>query len=553
MPQCSAFGCRNRSDGKYNNPPDVSFHAFPLRKEALIKLWLKNVGRLEFTPSKSSKLCSAHFRPSCFQSDPYEKYGLESSENHRPKKRMLKEDAVPTEFSLCRTQRVKRASRASQKKKVERQRLNEQIICNPLVSKDLSGNGVKWWELKRHADKQCTGSEYQKSNQAFDTALLPSPETSREVIDYDYTKPLDSDDLSTDDSTKSAGEDEGDFHFKRAQGGPSYKESDDDNNSSSTESAYSSGVPTLPDTHDSFCNKCDQGPFTSMKLHLKQCSGALCKETKCFRCMMPFRNEAALKDHYSIFYYCDVCGQVFRHWAPAHQHKPPERALLRLIRFCSVSTPKVCAICKSFFLDEKSLSTHVICVHTSVVSTHVHIVKKQSCLTDKKVSTNVVAASTPEPVVTNQVIDKDHTYCISAPLKSVITGWCFKVPRPCWQCGTMLRQPYLAISHRYLHRGRRLHRCYCGRSFKHRLHLLRHCVQHAEDKSYICVNCGNTFAGARLLAAHLRGKTQMKKKGSGNCRKGLACSCGHYFNRASAFIWHQIKNNVKTRHLKRCK
>ncbi|XP_077577711.1 uncharacterized protein LOC144199749 isoform X1 [Stigmatopora nigra] len=542
MPQCSAFGCRNRSDGKYNNPPDVSFHTFPLRNEGLIKIWLQNVGRGEFTPSKSSKICSAHFRPSCFQSYQYEKYGLDDTE--RPKRRMLKDDAVPTEFSKCRTQRVKR----DQKKKIERRRLKEQITRSPLVSQDSSSDEGKWWKLQRHGKKRRSGSEYQKSDQAFDAEPPSSPETSGNSLAYDHTRPLDSDDLSTDDSTKAAAEHDSDFDFKKVKGDPSYNESDD-SNSSSTESADSSDRLNHLTKQDSFCNKCKKGPFRSMKLHLRHCSGVVCKPLKCSCCLMVFRNKAALQDHCSVFYYCEVCGQVFRQWAPDHQHKPSQQTKLRLIRFCTVTTPKVCAICKSFFLDEKSLSNHVIRVHTSVVRTHVHVGKKTSSANPEKVSTNIVEATTPG--IASQVVYMDHTYCISALAKSSTGGWWFQVPRPCRQCGASLRQHYLAISHRYLHRGRRSHLCYCGRAFKHRLHLLRHCVQHAEDKSYICVNCGNTFAGARLLAAHLQGKTPTKI-GWGSCRRGLACSCGHDFNRASAFIWHQIKNNVKTRHLKTC-
>ncbi|XP_044063646.1 zinc finger protein 271 [Siniperca chuatsi] len=146
-----------------------------------------------------------------------------------------------------------------------------------------------------------------------------------------------------------------------------------------------------------------------------------------------------------------------------------------------------------------------------------------------------------------------------ALMKRMNTGWRSKAPYPCRQCGAILRQPSLIISHRYLHRGRRSHQCQCGRAFKHRLHLLRHCVQHAETISYICVSCGETFTGAKLLAEHMRGKSQ-KKSRSGRtckwkvkrkCRMPFTCDCGQHFFRPSAYIWHQLKNRTKTKLLKK--
>lgn len=131
------------------------------------------------------------------------------------------------------------------------------------------------------------------------------------------------------------------------------------------------------------------------------------------------------------------------------------------------------------------------------------------------------------------------------------TSWRLKATYPCRQCGAILRHTSLIISHRYLHRGQRSHRCQCGRSFKHRLHLLRHCVQHAEAVNYICVSCGDTFIGAKLLAQHLKFKSscrqpKRKSKGKRKCRMTLRCDCGLLFFRPSAFIWHQLKNKTKS-------
>lgn len=137
-----------------------------------------------------------------------------------------------------------------------------------------------------------------------------------------------------------------------------------------------------------------------------------------------------------------------------------------------------------------------------------------------------------------------------ALMKRMNTSWRSKAPYPCRQCGAISRQPSLIISHRYLHRGRRTHQCQCGRAFKHRLHLLRHCVQHAEAASYICVSCGETFTGATLLAEHMNGRLR-KGRSAGcswkvrvrrKCQMPFSCDCGQLFVRPSAYIWHQIKN-----------
>ncbi|XP_061675859.1 zinc finger protein 70 [Syngnathoides biaculeatus] len=473
-------------------------------------------------------------------------------------------------------------------------------------------------ELNKHAEEEhYSKSEDQRRGPASRTGLPDSPEMSGDGVDYDLGRPLDSDDLSTDESTNSNSEDDHNSDFKAIESDPSYvasdedtnsscnsegdhkrdlralqsdlnyAESDEDTNSSSTESGDSSyspkrGQPTHNTNKDSVCKECGRGPFKSLKLHLRHCTSVTGVTFQCARCMMSFPNEAALKEHRTFLYSCDRCGQVFKHWDLHHHHPPPDTGALRLLFFCSESMPKACTICKCFFVNEKCLFAHVAEVHTSVVSTTVRIVTRKSGLTDNKMSSSVATLSAPvvngEPVI-DKLLLTDHTYSSSAKVEASFPAPACSdpqpaipptfdsqrqasastkranasrrskaPPRPCRQCGTMLRQPYLAICHRYLHRGRRSHRCQCGRSFKHRLHLLRHCVQHAEAESYICVNCGKTFTGARLLAKHLG--TRKKEKCRRKCMMPLACSCGHFFYRASAYIWHQLKNNVKTGHFK---
>lgn len=163
--------------------------------------------------------------------------------------------------------------------------------------------------------------------------------------------------------------------------------------------------------------------------------------------------------------------------------------------------------------------------------------------------------SAPMPTIMAMFENGSHNVAL---MKRMNTGWRSKAPYPCRQCGAIFRQPSLIISHRYLHRGRRSHQCQCGRAFKHRLHLLRHCVQHAETVSYICVSCGETFTGAKLLAKHIKGKSG-KKSRSGHkwklkvkrkCRVPFTCDCGQLFFRPSAYIWHQLRNRATTKRLK---
>ncbi|XP_051261530.1 zinc finger protein 62 homolog [Dicentrarchus labrax] len=168
--------------------------------------------------------------------------------------------------------------------------------------------------------------------------------------------------------------------------------------------------------------------------------------------------------------------------------------------------------------------------------------------------TNTV--SPPTPTIMAMFENGSHDVAL---MKRMNTGWRSKAPYPCRQCGAILRQPSLVISHRYLHRGHRSHQCQCGRAFKHRLHLLRHCVQHAETVSYICVSCGETFTGAKLLAEHMKGKSRKKarsgckwkRKVKRKCRMPFMCDCGQLFFRPSAYIWHQLQNRTKTKQSKK--
>ncbi|XP_017557550.2 uncharacterized protein si:dkey-79d12.4 [Pygocentrus nattereri] len=141
--------------------------------------------------------------------------------------------------------------------------------------------------------------------------------------------------------------------------------------------------------------------------------------------------------------------------------------------------------------------------------------------------------------------------------KRLRQSWHSKTIFPCRHCGAIARQPSLGIRHRYQHRGPRLHRCQCGRTFQRQLHLLRHQVQHAEAMRYVCAACGQTFQGTHHLASHKRKvffrfrPSDMKKGTRRECRNVFHCDCGQAFARSSALLWHMLKNSKSSKRFKK--
>lgn len=83
---CSAYGCKNRN----SKGSQITFHRFPLNNKSLLKLWLYQIKRGNWEPSKYSVICSEHFTEDCFVVK-----GLQNS------RRTLKSDAYPTIFSMA--------------------------------------------------------------------------------------------------------------------------------------------------------------------------------------------------------------------------------------------------------------------------------------------------------------------------------------------------------------------------------------------------------------------------------------------------------------------
>lgn len=88
---CCAVGCTNNSqtDG------DLRFHGFPKDPETK-KKWVAAVSRSDgespWSPSSSTKLCSAHFTEDCY----HQNLKLLREAGLSPKRARLRSDAVPT-------------------------------------------------------------------------------------------------------------------------------------------------------------------------------------------------------------------------------------------------------------------------------------------------------------------------------------------------------------------------------------------------------------------------------------------------------------------------
>jgi hypothetical protein len=105
-PPCVAFGCRSGYRDCSGFTPDgqkITFHSFPLNNSDLLHKWIRANPRVDFVPTKYSKICSRHFRDHDFvemhqDSNESRRQLKQSSDGGRLKKRYLKPDAVPSIF-----------------------------------------------------------------------------------------------------------------------------------------------------------------------------------------------------------------------------------------------------------------------------------------------------------------------------------------------------------------------------------------------------------------------------------------------------------------------
>lgn len=86
------FGIQNDSEDKENLM--LSFHRFPLHNAIQLDKWLEALQRIEFAPSKNSRLCSLHFDNDDFVNESCDK----RNRTQIIRKRKLKATAVPKHF-----------------------------------------------------------------------------------------------------------------------------------------------------------------------------------------------------------------------------------------------------------------------------------------------------------------------------------------------------------------------------------------------------------------------------------------------------------------------
>jgi len=103
--KCAAYGCtsgykRKRKTLSEGSGTKVTFHAFPLHDKELCEKWVRAKLRKDFVPSKHSKLCSLHFKPSDFVETHQDsnKSRQRTRDDEKLQRRHLKTDAVPSVF-----------------------------------------------------------------------------------------------------------------------------------------------------------------------------------------------------------------------------------------------------------------------------------------------------------------------------------------------------------------------------------------------------------------------------------------------------------------------
>ncbi|XP_067005254.1 peroxynitrite isomerase THAP4 [Anabrus simplex] len=96
---CSALNCKS----KWTKGSRTAFHNFPIKNEVLCNKWLIAMRRSNWKPTSTSRLCSDHFKPSCFRMS-----------NGR---KVLIEGSVPSIFDFPHNVRSRSPSRRSSPRK----------------------------------------------------------------------------------------------------------------------------------------------------------------------------------------------------------------------------------------------------------------------------------------------------------------------------------------------------------------------------------------------------------------------------------------------------
>ena len=127
---CVAFGCSNGDNsGK-------SFFIFPsIEKEPRRRRqWIKQVGRVKWTPTRCSRLCQDHFDSSCFVTDPavYQSF--------KPRRQRLKKSTLTCPIIPTILKRIREIETKERRSLPFQKRRNLEIIIR---RSDSNSNGGK--------------------------------------------------------------------------------------------------------------------------------------------------------------------------------------------------------------------------------------------------------------------------------------------------------------------------------------------------------------------------------------------------------------------------
>lgn len=150
---CVAFGCRSGYRNCSGFTPDgfkITFHSFPLRRPEVLEKWIRALHRVDFVPTKYSRVCSRHFTNADFLSSSQDSNLARRRKKHSDDvggsdfiNRHLKPDAVPSIFENVpayltstaeSTPRQTNFSSASSRRETEARRL--EVLEESFVAED---------------------------------------------------------------------------------------------------------------------------------------------------------------------------------------------------------------------------------------------------------------------------------------------------------------------------------------------------------------------------------------------------------------------------------
>ena len=104
--KCSAFGCKSGyKTQSLHTGEKITFHSYPLHNKALCDKWIKANPRRNFVPTKYSRICSLHFKPSDFVAESKDsnttRQKRQSAVSGKLTQRYLREDAVHSIFAAA--------------------------------------------------------------------------------------------------------------------------------------------------------------------------------------------------------------------------------------------------------------------------------------------------------------------------------------------------------------------------------------------------------------------------------------------------------------------